>query len=108
MDRLEKQHPDTAVFRQVVAGSPRSGLLAAADRAQLIVIGSLGRTGMTGMRLGSVTQAMLHHSPCPVAVVHPEPVHADETRPLGAPELLFKAPAMGSARRETRVPTGAV
>ncbi len=72
MDRQEKEHPDITVFRQDVAGPPRSALLAAAHEAQMIVVGSRGRGGIDGMSLGSVAQALLHHSPCPVGVVHPD------------------------------------
>ncbi len=42
-------------------------LLAAACDAQMLVVGSRVR----GMTLGSVSQAVLHHAPCPVGVVHP-------------------------------------
>jgi nucleotide-binding universal stress UspA family protein len=38
----------------------------------MIVAGSRGRAGLDGMILGSVAQALLHHSPCPVEVVHPD------------------------------------
>jgi nucleotide-binding universal stress UspA family protein len=67
----EKKHPDVSVLRQVAHGGPRSALLAAARGAQLLVVGSRGRGGIQGMLLGSVSQAVLHHAPCPVAVVHP-------------------------------------
>ncbi|HLI39038.1 MAG TPA: universal stress protein [Streptosporangiaceae bacterium] len=72
MDRQEKQHPDITVIREVVAGPPRSVLLSAAREAQMIVVGSRGRGGLDGMSLGSVAQALLHHSSCPVGVVHPD------------------------------------
>ncbi len=88
MSRLEPEHPDTEVIRQVVAGAPRSALLNAAQDAQLVVVGSLGRTGMSGMLLGSVAQALLHHSPCPVGIVHPQPVPAVGVRPAGVARQL--------------------
>jgi nucleotide-binding universal stress UspA family protein len=71
MTLLEKEHPDVTVLRQTAQGSPRAALLAAASEAQLLVVGSRGRGGVRGMSLGSVAQAMLHHAPCPVAVIHP-------------------------------------
>jgi nucleotide-binding universal stress UspA family protein len=66
----EKECPEVTVMRQVAVGSPRSALLTAAAEAQLLVVGARGLGGLAGMRLGSVVEAMLHHSPCPVAVVH--------------------------------------
>jgi nucleotide-binding universal stress UspA family protein len=65
----EKEHPELTVLRQVSAGSPRTALLDAAAGAQLLVVGSRGRGGFKGMRLGSVAQAVIHHASCPVAVI---------------------------------------
>jgi nucleotide-binding universal stress UspA family protein len=67
----EKEHPELTILRQVTPGQPRTALLDAASDAQLLVVGSRGRGGLTGMLLGSVSQAILHHAPCPVGVVHP-------------------------------------
>jgi nucleotide-binding universal stress UspA family protein len=68
--RCEKDYPEVPVLRQVAGGPPRAALLAAAAEAQMIIVGSRGRGGITGMLLGSVAQALLHHAPCPVGVVH--------------------------------------
>ncbi len=68
--RHEKEHPEVAVLRQVAQGGGRAALLAAARGAQLLVVGSRGRGGVPEMPLGSVSQVVLHHAPCPVAVVH--------------------------------------
>jgi nucleotide-binding universal stress UspA family protein len=70
--RCEKGHPGVAVHRQIVDGSARDALLAVARSAQMLVVGSRGRGGVPEMLLGSVSQAMLHHAPCPVSVVHPQ------------------------------------
>jgi nucleotide-binding universal stress UspA family protein len=67
----EKEHPEVTVLRQVEFGPPRSALLNAASEAQMLVVGSRGLGGLDGMSLGSVAGTLLHHSPCPVAVVHP-------------------------------------
>ena len=71
MSLHEKEHPETTVLRQVTFGAPRSALLTAAAEAQMLVVGSRGLGGLEGMSLGSVGGALVHHSPCPVAVVHP-------------------------------------
>jgi nucleotide-binding universal stress UspA family protein len=69
MARCEKEHPEVPVRRQVTDGSARAALLAAAYNAQLLVVGSRGRGGVRGMKLGSVSQAVLHYAPCTVSVV---------------------------------------
>jgi nucleotide-binding universal stress UspA family protein len=71
LDRWEKAYPAVVVRRHINAGSARTALLEAArDTSQLVVVGARGRGGIRGMMLGSVTQALLNHAPCPVAVVH--------------------------------------
>ncbi|MEU7315760.1 universal stress protein [Streptomyces sp. NPDC007083] len=61
--------PEVSVERRSVNGRIRQTLLDAAAGAGLLVVGSRGRGGFPGLRLGSVSSAMLQHAPCPVAVV---------------------------------------
>jgi nucleotide-binding universal stress UspA family protein len=44
-------------------------LLSLAERAQLMVVGRRVRHSAVGGRIGSVAHAVIHHAPCPVAVV---------------------------------------
>lgn len=64
-----EQYPDTEVQHVVVEDRPAKRLLAEAEQAQLIVVGSHGRGGFAGMTLGSVSQTVLHGADCPVIIV---------------------------------------
>ncbi|WP_263172467.1 universal stress protein [Streptomyces sp. SCSIO ZS0520] len=65
--RREK-FPAVRVEPEVVRGGTREALIEASRSAQLLVVGARGRGGFTGLLLGSVSQAMLHHAHCTVAV----------------------------------------
>ncbi|MEU9821213.1 universal stress protein [Pseudonocardia alni] len=64
-----EKYPDVPVRRIVVHGPARAALLARAGTAQLLVVGSAGRAGLTGLLHGSTSQALLYELPCPLAVV---------------------------------------
>jgi nucleotide-binding universal stress UspA family protein len=51
-------------------GAPARTLLEAARDADLLVVGSRGLSGLRRLLVGSVSQQCVHHSTCPVAVVH--------------------------------------
>jgi nucleotide-binding universal stress UspA family protein len=57
------------VTRRVIEGPARRALLDAASEADLLVVGARRRQGHMGLQLGLVNHALLHHAPCPVAVV---------------------------------------
>ncbi len=46
--------------------------VAATIQADLIVVGSRGRTGLRELMLGSVSNYIMHHAPCSVTVIHPD------------------------------------
>ncbi|SNT34259.1 universal stress protein [Actinacidiphila glaucinigra] len=64
-----ERYPDVAVRQEVASGDTREVLIEASKTAQLMVVGARGRGGFTGLLLGSVSQVLLHHAHCPVAVV---------------------------------------
>ena len=68
----QDKFPDLDIELDVTRGRPVRTLLERGERAQLIVVGCRGRGGFTGMLLGSTSQALIAHSPCPVAVVRPQ------------------------------------
>jgi nucleotide-binding universal stress UspA family protein len=53
--------------------NPADALLDAGREADLLVVGTRGHGGFTGLLLGSVSQQVSHHAPCPVVIVpHPD------------------------------------
>lgn len=64
-----EEFPDVEVSGEVVRGRPARILAGASARSDLLVVGTRGRGGFPGLRLGSVSHAMLHTAHCPVAVV---------------------------------------
>ncbi|MEU6611042.1 universal stress protein [Streptomyces shenzhenensis] len=64
-----ERFPDVPVVEHIELGSAGQVLLSLADRAQLMVVGRRAHHTAVGARIGSVAHGVLHHAPCPVAVV---------------------------------------
>ena len=84
LEALTKLHKDLAsrgarrlaaaglnVRDRVLQGDPREALIeeATKERADLIVVGSHGRTGIEKLLMGSVASHVVTHAPCSVLVV---------------------------------------
>lgn len=59
------------VERRLVTGGAASALVEEAKGASLLVVGSRGRGGFSGLLLGSVSQQAAHHAPCPTVIIPP-------------------------------------
>ncbi|MGW5112657.1 universal stress protein [Nocardia sp. NPDC004123] len=64
-----ERYPDVAVRRILVKDRPVRSMLDESERSQLVVVGSHGRGGFTGMLLGSTSDALLHSVDCPIVIV---------------------------------------
>ncbi|MFK4106304.1 universal stress protein [Streptomyces sp. NPDC019531] len=64
-----ERYQDVPVSSEAVEGPARRALLEAAAGADLLVVGARRRHGHIGLQLGLVNHAVLHHAPCPIAVV---------------------------------------
>ena len=64
-----ERFPDVPVVEHVEMGSAGQVLLSLSGRAQLLVVGRRADRSAVGARIGSVAHAVMHHAPCPVAVV---------------------------------------
>jgi nucleotide-binding universal stress UspA family protein len=61
------------VETRVETGTPAHKIVEVAKDYDLIVMGSLGRTGMNHLLLGSVAERVVRHATCPVLVVRMPP-----------------------------------
>ncbi|GGP52048.1 universal stress protein [Saccharothrix coeruleofusca] len=66
-----EKYPDVRVERLVLRDPPVRALLGVARGARLLVVGSRGLGEAVGAPLGSTSRALVHHAPCPLAVVRP-------------------------------------
>ncbi|MFI7602393.1 universal stress protein [Actinoplanes sp. NPDC049681] len=62
--------PQLTMRSEVVTEHPAAALTRAGSDARLVVVGCRGRGALRGMVLGSVSQHLLHHAACNVAIVH--------------------------------------
>jgi nucleotide-binding universal stress UspA family protein len=76
--RASYQTPDIALRPQVIEEDEASAIVdtAEAEAADLIVMSSHGRSGITRWALGSVTEKVLHGASCPVMIIRSaEPIY---------------------------------
>jgi nucleotide-binding universal stress UspA family protein len=73
---------DVRIGIELQEGTPSAVILEGAQGFDLVVMGTQGRHGLDGWLLGSVTETVLRHAPCPVLTIAPRsrpasPAHFD-------------------------------
>lgn len=61
--------PEVKVSTSLVAAAPAEALIDASRDAEIVVVGSHGRSALGRALLGSVSTDVVHHAHCPVLVV---------------------------------------
>lgn len=61
--------PEVKVTTSLVAAAPADALVEASLGAEIVVVGSHGRSTVARALLGSVSTLVVHHAHCPVVVV---------------------------------------
>jgi nucleotide-binding universal stress UspA family protein len=70
VDAVLGSRDDVQVTTHAIADErPVRALINAAERAGGLIVGSRGRGGFAGLLLGSVSQQLAQHAPCPVTIV---------------------------------------
>lgn len=70
LEEVKPADPSIPVTRRLAMGDPAGEIcrIASEERAELIVLGTHGRTGVFRLLMGSVAEAVLRRAPCPVLV----------------------------------------
>lgn len=68
-EQIHAFNPNLTVGHIIVEGTPIDMLLELSESADIIVMGSRGLGGLSGLVLGSVSSAVVSHAFCPVVVV---------------------------------------
>lgn len=66
---VEDERGEVAIEQVVLEGPAARSLIQEGENADLLVVGSRGSGGFTGLLIGSATDQVVKHAPCPVVVV---------------------------------------
>lgn len=110
VEPIRRRYPDLMIRTQVVPGSAVDTLTKAGAENDVVVVGSRGRGGFTGLILGSTSQGLIQHATSPVYVVPRKYVEAAEREMDTVPGSPAEVPSMAlediTGVQRVEVPTG--
>ncbi|WEV65394.1 universal stress protein [Bifidobacterium sp. ESL0764] len=83
---VREAHPELKITKTIVPESAVSALTKASYDHDIVVVGSRGKGGFTGLLVGSTSQGLIQHAAGPVYVVPRKYVEAEKSRSDGAIE----------------------
>jgi len=85
LEAVKPADPTIPFEQRLAMGDPAAEIcrIAADEGAELIILGTHGRTGLFRLLMGSVAESILRRAPCPV-LVYREPRHPATKRPATA------------------------
>jgi nucleotide-binding universal stress UspA family protein len=87
LDAAVQGFEDVEIRKILVEGDPRDVLAKASEDAELLVVGSRGRSTLAGIILGSVSSYCVHHAACPVVVIREPKVQQEHVSAAAAVPL---------------------
>ncbi|MFM7207936.1 MAG: universal stress protein [Planctomycetaceae bacterium] len=75
LEDVRPSDPEVAFTHRLTMGDPAGEIvrLATDEHAEMIVLGTHGRTGVTRLLMGSVAEVVVRRAPCPVLVYRETP-----------------------------------
>lgn len=67
---VREAHPTLILISTLVQGPTAQTIIDKASQADMVVVGSRGKGGFSGLLLGSVGQQLVHHCQAPIVIIH--------------------------------------
>lgn len=82
LEDVKPSDPSVPFAHRLTIGDPAGEIvrIAGEEKAEMVVMGTHGRTGMTRLLMGSVAEGVVRRAPCPVLVYRETPEKLAESR----------------------------
>lgn len=106
--RVRARYGELEVQTSTLSEDAVPGLIGLAGRAELMVVGSRGLNSFSSMLIGSVSQSLVAHAPCPVVVLRGAPTTAAPTDAdvVAGAAAVANPVVLGAGHGEAAAPVG--